>query len=266
MKYILSILLSAILIQASFAQGSKTCNDPAVMGQSNNIKSVYEKQGMVVFRESMIAMQSMEPSPIAVRLQADITYQFIFIGSSQANRLSLELYDGTDKKLDEKVEKGGDYLLYTFKPEKTDLYLINLYQKKGARDLCGYFGIMTQQLKNAPPKLAPIRSTQKANTVPVQTRPVKQTPVKTKQAATAPVYQTKPVKQSVQSTTKKVPVVNQQTTKQTTESQQKTTPSKNTPIPVKSIPSTANKIPDNQKPNPNRTRATKEYQQQQSEQ
>lgn len=209
------------------------CIDPAIEGQAENIKRTYEKQGLVIFQESMLAMTSMEPSPIAIRLQAGIQYQFIFVGSSQSNRLTMELFDGADKKLDERVEKDGDHILYTFRPAKTEIYLITLFQKKGMKDMCGYFGVMTDKLKNAAPKVAPVKNTQ-PTTLP-KTTPIKKQP-------------------AVSTTPKSTP--------------KKTTTTIISPPPPPPPPVTETKtttVPDNQRPNPNRTRATQEHQKQQEQ-
>jgi len=183
MKYIISCGMAALLIlltngDIAAQKPSTKCSDPAIQGIADNIKNGFSKQGYVVFQESMLAMQSMEPTPIAIRLQAGITYQLIFIGSTSASRLSLELFDGSDKRIDEKVEKSDNYILYTFKPQKTEVYLVTLYQKKGVKDMCGYFAVMTPKLKNAPPKTAPVKRSAPATTQKAAS-PAKQTTTKT---------------------------------------------------------------------------------------
>ena len=207
-------VFATILLMSTVAVAQKPstgCVDPAVKASADNIKESYAKKGMVVFQESMLAMTSMEPTPIAVRLQQGVTYEMFFAGSTMSTRLMLEIFDGADKKLDHKVEKDVSHLVYTFIPKKTEVYLITLTQKKGMKDMCGYFGIMVKK---------PIRST---NTKP--------TPERT----------TQPTKQTTTRTTT--------TTKTTTTTTQ---PKTNT-----------NVVPNNQRPNPNRTRATQQHQQNQ---
>lgn len=225
--YFLSFLLVTIFATQTYAQKNAVkCVDPDVQGRADNIKSMYEKQGKVVFQESVLNMTSMEPSPVAVRLQQGITYEFIFVGSSQASRMMLELFDGRDKKLDHKVEKNATHLLYTFTPNKTEVYLITLTQKKGTKDMCGYFGIMVKKPAQSGPKVAPVKNNNTQITTPVKTTTIKTTttttPTKTTTTTTQPTNTTQPVK--------------------------------------------TNTIPDNQRPNPNRTKATQQYQQQQRQQ
>lgn len=225
MKYSFSFLsflfILAFSAQVSAQTNAVKCVDPDVQGRAENIKSTYEKQGKVVFQESMLSMTSMEPAPIAVRLQQGITYELIFVGSSQASRMMLEIFDGADKKLDHKIEKNASHLLYTFTPNKTEVYLITLTQKKGTKNMCGYFGIMVKKPAQSGPKVAPVKNT------PVRSAPVKTTTVERKTTAPA------------------------------------ATPTKTTTKQPATEPAKSNTLPDNQRPNPNRTRATQQYQQQQ---
>lgn len=222
-------LLAILLGFLSFSftsQAQPKCQDPAIEGLANNIKSTYQKQGLKVFRESMLDMVSMEPTPIAVSLQEGTTYQFIFIGSNQASKLMLELFDGADKRIDQKTERGVDYITYSFTPKVSEVYLITLIQKKGAKNVCGYFAVLTNNL----PK--PIATPQAKQATPATSKPIPaKTPVKTVPASTTP----------------------------------KTLEPKATPQQPIAVPASkkAPAIPDNQRPNPNRTKATQDYQQQQ---
>lgn len=133
------------------AQKNVNCDDPAVTAQADALKQGMLKKGMVVFRESPLKMASMEPTAVVVRLLKGKNYQLVFVGSENASRLTMELFDGNNKLLDEKRVRGSNYIVYTFKPAKTDDYLITLYQKKGIRDFCGYFGVMMPNSKTAAP-------------------------------------------------------------------------------------------------------------------
>jgi hypothetical protein len=126
------------------AQKPKTgCNDAAIKAKADGLKEQYKKQNMVVFQEAMIQMVSMEPAPVAVKLTQGKLYHLIFVASQEANRLTLEIFDGKDKKIDEKTVKGADdYIVYSFIPSKTDVYLMMLTQRKGAKNLCGSFTVM----------------------------------------------------------------------------------------------------------------------------
>ncbi len=168
MKKVLIIIFAGIIVfftQVVTAQKpSTTCVDPTISNQADAIKLGLSKQGMVVFQETMLSMTSMEPAPIAVRLQQGQTYQLIFVGSQQASKITLELFDGKDKKIDEEVMKGSDYILYPFTPQKTDIYLVTLIQKKGVKDMCGYFAVMMKDngirntVKKQPSNTQPVKS------------------------------------------------------------------------------------------------------------
>jgi hypothetical protein len=208
------------------------CVDVNVQGQAEGLKAGLAKQGMGVFQEAMFQMASMEPVPVAVKMNQGVSYQLIFVGSENANKMIMEIYDGKDKKVDEKVERGAsNSIVYSFTPKKTDVYLITLIQKKGLKNLCGYFGVMMKGL----PAIA---NTQSRNN---EVTPVKAAPV------TKAVKPAKTTTTIVKTTTvKKAPAVPAKT-------------AVNTPAPA--TPAATNKsntIPDNQRPNPNRTRATNE--------
>src|SRR5690606_21508858 len=94
--------------------------------------------------EAFLPMTSLEPFPIVVRLQQGVPYQFVFIGSELSSRIIMELFDGRNRKIEEKIERGGNNnILYRFTPATTDNYLITLIQKKGTNGMCDYFGILT---------------------------------------------------------------------------------------------------------------------------
>jgi len=72
-------------------------------------------------------------------------YQLIFIGSRDAKKISMELFDGADKKIDERIIKNPkeqNFVVYSFTPEKTDMYLLVFTQIKGSKSMCGSFSIM----------------------------------------------------------------------------------------------------------------------------
>ncbi|MBS1783402.1 MAG: hypothetical protein JSS78_10075 [Bacteroidetes bacterium] len=210
-----SIAFCLFALPNVFAQKPQTdCVDAAIQAQAQGLKEKYAKQGLNLFQEGMFKMQSNEPIPVGVKLIAGVSYQLIYVGSENSNKMTMEIYDGKDKKLDEKIERATSNIIYPFTPTKTDVYLVMLYQKKGLKNFCGYFGVMAK------------------GPVPAVATPIKK--------VTTPPAQTKVVPH-------------------------KTTPTKATPAAIKSTPQAtqpANNYPDNQRPNPNRTRATREAQQQ----
>lgn len=220
MKSFIKIAFASALLVCSnslFAQKTETgCNDLDIKDQAEGYKKSFIKDGMSLFQEAMIHMTSLEPTPIEVKLTQGIQYQFIFVASEHANKLVMEIYDGKDKMIDQKKERGANnYIIYPFTPSKTDIYLITLMQKKGTRDMCGYFGVMMKGYK------VPAAVIKRENNVvekPVQ-RPI-----------------LKPVER----------VVEQPTSKPETK-QENNTNTKH-----------YRALPANQRPNPNRTRATNE--------
>lgn len=226
----ITILFTALSFsQQATAQKPRTgCNDVSIKNQGDGVKTGLTKQGLSLFQEAMISMQTMEPAPVVVKLNAGQSYQFIFVGDQDASRMAMELYDGKDKKVDEKVVRGGgNQIVYTYTAPKTDEYLITLMQKKRGRDnMCGYFGVMTNKAAVKTPR-------------PTQQVPVTKTP--------APVSNTKMPVKTTTTTTTTSPATQQKSTWQTA-------PANNTNQQQK---------PDyEQKPNPNRTKATQEHQNQ----
>ena len=194
----------------AFAQNPQTgCIDAAIQAQADGVKLGLSKKGMVVFQEGMFHMTSLEPVPVVVKLTQGVSYELIFVGSESTSKMMMELYDGKDKKIDEKIERSTNTIIYSFTPAKTDAYLVTLTQKKALKDMCGYFAVM---MKGTPRAVAPKNNVK-------DTPPVKPSTVKTN-----------------------------------------TPPSQSTKINT-SKTNTAQRLPANQRPNPNRTKATREAQQ-----
>jgi hypothetical protein len=126
------------------------CNDKAIRLQAEQIKQDFKTQGLEIYKDAMIDMESRQPTPIAVQLTKGVLYQMIYIGSKDAKRISFELYDGSDKKIEDRALKTpeiSNFLVYSFVPEKTDLYLVILTQNKGTQNVCGSFSIMQPSAK-----------------------------------------------------------------------------------------------------------------------
>lgn len=144
--------LAAMLIFSSFAgtsamaQARIGCVDKSMRIQAEDFKKGFEAQGMTAYKDAMLSMMPKEPYPVAIQLSAKEIYQFIFVGNHNSDKLYFELYDGSDKKLGEKIvdnEVGKNFILYSFIPEKSDVYLVVVSQKvKGKREVCGSFTIM----------------------------------------------------------------------------------------------------------------------------
>eukprot|EP01012_Entosiphon_sulcatum_P048499 TRINITY_DN66985_c0_g1_i1.p1 TRINITY_DN66985_c0_g1~~TRINITY_DN66985_c0_g1_i1.p1 ORF type:complete len:185 (+),score=18.59 TRINITY_DN66985_c0_g1_i1:274-828(+) len=151
------------------------CNDKSIRLQAEQYKQDFKAQGQEVYRDAMLNMESRQPTPVAIQLNKGVLYQMIFIGSHDANKINFELYDGEDRKIDEKILKMpgiSNFVVYSFVPEKTDLYLVILTQVKGTQSLCGSFTIMqpgtnkTKTTTPAAPKQQPAKATNNPRYIP----------------------------------------------------------------------------------------------------
>lgn len=145
-----TILLLTVTCSTAFAQQPKIgCVDKSIRLQGEQMKHDFKAQGMEVYKDAMLGMDAKEPYPIAVQLNAQQQYQFIFVGNGNATKLFFELYDGADTKLEERVVEnngGNNFIIYSFTPQKTDLYLVVLSQKvKGKGQVCGSFSVMKKE-------------------------------------------------------------------------------------------------------------------------
>ncbi len=150
----LTILISATSI--SYAQQTRVgCMDKDIRVQVEQIKHDFKAQNMEVYKDAMLSMTPKEPSAIGVQLNKGQLYQFIYVCSKSATKAYFELFDGSQKKIGDKtIASPGDknYLIYSFIPATTDVYLIVLNQKTkgtsflkgGSNEVCGGFSIMQQ--------------------------------------------------------------------------------------------------------------------------
>lgn len=149
---LLMFLLTAFAIDAQAQQPKIGCVDKAVRLQAEQLKHDLKVQGQEVYKDAMIGMTNMEPYPVAVQLEARELYQLIFVANANASKIYFELYDGTDKKIGEKKidNKGNNnFVVYSFMPQKTDMYLVVLTQKvKGKKEICGSFSITRKSYEN----------------------------------------------------------------------------------------------------------------------
>ena len=139
-------LLAFATGEQAFAQkknpGQVGCIDPNLRLQADAIKQHYVAQGFKVYRDAMVNMFSMETFPIVVQLTGGQLYQIIYTGQQAAANHKMVIYDGADKKLDEKAvthkgEEWANYILYEFVPERTDMYLLTFVTKLKHKDFCG---------------------------------------------------------------------------------------------------------------------------------
>jgi hypothetical protein len=119
------------------------CVDPSMRLQADGIKQHFTSQGFKVYRDAMINMESMIPFPVMVQLNRGHLYQIIFVGHPAATNHKVVLYDGADNKIDEKFitrRHGQDktnYIIYSFVPERTDMYMFTFMTRLKNENMCG---------------------------------------------------------------------------------------------------------------------------------
>jgi len=126
------------------------CIDKAVRMQAEELKASFTTHGMEVYKDANVSMESGRPYPVAVQLNKGVMYQMIFVGNQRAKDIRLELFDGDDKKLGEKLTRKMDpnYIIYSFIPEKTDMYLVVLSQQLKNETMCSSFTIVRPPTAN----------------------------------------------------------------------------------------------------------------------
>jgi hypothetical protein len=150
-------LLSLATMISGLAFGQQPnvgCLDKVILQRATEVKLGLEKQGMTIYRDAMIGMESETAFPIEVKLEKGQSYQLLFVGNADAQRTTMELYDGDDKQLGDKhIGKNSSpgYVLMAFAPVNPDTYLIMLTQRLKKASSCGSFTIMVQNDgKNTP--------------------------------------------------------------------------------------------------------------------
>lgn len=162
---VLAFFTISLIATKSYAQANIGCMDKAIRLQSEQIKYNFKQQGMVVYKDAMIKMEPKTPFPIGVQLVKGQTYQLVFVGNRQATHLQFELFDGKDNKIGEMESDNPDksnMIIYSFVPEKTDLYLVVLTQKIKQKSVCSSFCILEKEEgrpQQAPPTTQPANNT-----------------------------------------------------------------------------------------------------------
>ena len=149
---ILAIAAALLSIPGFHARAQKAappkvgCMDAQIRLQADEIKQHFLAQGMEVFRDAMIGMESQVPYPVMINLQQGQLYQIIYVAHPEATRLFLDVYDGTDRKVKEIMQSYGrgqpTYVSFTFVPETSDMYMFVARQKWKNNDMCGSFTIL----------------------------------------------------------------------------------------------------------------------------
>ena len=157
MKFISALALIALIgfsnnALAQQAGPSIGCVDKVIRMQTEDLKLGFTKHGMEVYKDANVSIESSVPYPVAVQLNKGIMYQMIFVGSQLASDIRLELFDGDDKKIGEKLAGKMDpnYIIFSFIPEKTDLYLVVLSERLKKETICSSFTILRPPVLKQP--------------------------------------------------------------------------------------------------------------------
>ncbi len=149
MKQIFILLSIAILPFQGLAQQQNApsigCIDRDIVLRVDDVKQGYLQNGMKVYKDAMVSMESEVPYSIEVKLEKNIKYRFLYMGSDISARSSIELYDGQDKLITKKEIARGEqpgYLTVDYVPSQTDVYLLVLLQKQKHASMCGSFTIL----------------------------------------------------------------------------------------------------------------------------
>ena len=138
------------------------CIDAQVRLRADEIKKHFTGQGLEVFRDAMIGMESQMPYPILVDLQAGQLYQIIFVAHPESTRQFLNIYDRNEKKLHSVSHNYGlqqpYYITFTFTPPATDTYAFVVEQKWKRKEMCGSFTILRAKKGAAAVQLTPYES------------------------------------------------------------------------------------------------------------
>ncbi len=144
MKSLFSFIAILFISFTASAQGQLGCIDKDMRVQAEGLKGSFVKQGLTVFKDAQFTMQSQEPMSIVIEMVKGRIYQMVFVGSTQAQKLRLELLNGDHKKVTLKETGKGDpnFIVYSFIPEKTDSYIVILSEKFKGATACGSFSLL----------------------------------------------------------------------------------------------------------------------------
>lgn len=148
----LAILLFTLLFSfgaaQTFAQQQPNlgCKDTTLLKQGMDIKKHYLDQGFTLYRDAMIGMESRIPYPVIMQMKRGELYVIVFIGSAEARRLDLDLYEPNEVVIEKiNVQRNRDqpnYIIHTFSPLYTGEYLAVALQKWKDKSMCGSFFVL----------------------------------------------------------------------------------------------------------------------------
>lgn len=148
----LAVLFFTLLLSFSsnllFAQQPPNlgCKDTSILKQGMEIKKHYTDQGFTVYRDAMIGMESRIPYPVIMQMNRGDLYVIVFIGSKEARRLDMDLYEPNEVVIQKiNVQRNRDqpnYIIHTFSPTYSGQYLAVALQKWKDKSMCGSFFVL----------------------------------------------------------------------------------------------------------------------------
>ena len=123
-----------------------TCTNETLRIQADSLKSILNKQGFIVVRETTMAMESEYEMPVIVPLNEGSWYHIAFIGDMTSKLHEVRMYDYNErqvvyqKRFGDGME-GGNIINYSYIPKFSEYHMIKPVQvnKKQKKDICGYF-------------------------------------------------------------------------------------------------------------------------------
>ena len=146
-KLFTSVCFIFLLSATSFSQDVirvQECNNLFIKGQVDSLKSLYAKDGFVVFKEASITMESEYEMPVIVPLKQGEWYQFVFVGEPTSRLYEVRMFDWNEKQVIYQKKMWGDVdgniISYNYMPQFSEFHMIKPVQvnKQKKKNLCGY--------------------------------------------------------------------------------------------------------------------------------
>jgi hypothetical protein len=146
-KIFLLLCLTAGLYSASSAQDvirAEKNDDPYIKHQADSLKTLYQKDGFELVRESSMNMESEYEMPVIFPLTQGTWYKFVFIGEPTSKLYEVRMYDWSEKQVVYQKKMWGDVdgniISYSYIPQFTEYHMMKPVQvnKKKKKNLPGY--------------------------------------------------------------------------------------------------------------------------------
>ena len=147
-----------LLYTTSFSQDViriQECNSPSIKSQVDSLKSLYAKDGFIVFKEASITMESEYEMPVIVPLKQGEHYQFVFVGEPTSRLYEVRMFDWNEKQVIYQKKMWGDVdgniISYAYMPQFSEFHMIKPVQinKQRKKNLCGYVMLLKKSKPTA---------------------------------------------------------------------------------------------------------------------